>query len=182
MARSKTSSFWLTESVTIGAGSITNTGTIDLGAYVDVGDQQALSVESVDVIWQSQDTVTGTYSSYFEGSITADAAFDMQLSDLNPGGVIVRADDSNLVASAAMNVDDANNVLSFGPDLYPDNFGKLDESRFVVNDQLYVVATSTNAIAPNRALVCTVRIKARIVKLGTKDWMAIAISSVASDN
>ena len=53
MAKSKTASFWLTESVTIGATESSATGTIDLGAYVDVGDQQALAVEEVDVIWQT---------------------------------------------------------------------------------------------------------------------------------
>jgi len=87
-----------------------------------------------------------------------------------------------LVGSASMNVDDTNNVLSFGPDLYPDTFGKLDESRMIVNDQLYVVSHSTVAIAANRELLATVRIKARIVKLSTKDWMSIAIQSTAADN
>jgi len=184
MATSKTASFWLTETVVLAATEIGGTGTIDLGAYISVADGLAISVEEVDVIWQTLDHSVSPerYSSYFEGTVGADAAFDLQLSDLNPGGVIVRADDNNLVASAALNVDDANNVLSFGPDLYPDTYGKLDESRFVVNDQMYVVATSTQAIAANRSLACTVRIKARIVKLSTKDWMAIAIQSTAADN
>ncbi len=182
MATSKTSSFWLTESVAIAPLGTTATGTIDLGAYVDVGDQQALSIEQVDVIWQTEDTTANTYSSWFGGSIVGNAAFDCQLSDVNPGGVILRADDQNLVASGALNVDDANNVLSFGPDLYPDNFGKLDESRMIVNDQLYVVTNSSVALVANRALIATVRIKCRIVKLGAKDWMAIAIQSTAADN
>jgi len=182
MARSKTSSFWLTEAVTITAAGTTGTGTIDLGAYVDVGDQQALSIESVDVIWQTHVPSLGVYHSYFAGTVAGDAAFDMQLSDLNPGGVIQRADDHSLVASGSMNIDDTNNVLSFGPDLYPDNFGKLDESRMVVNDQLYIVSHSTQPIAADRALIAVVRIKCRIVKLGTKDWMAIAIQSTAADN
>jgi len=34
----------------------------------------------------------------------------------------------------------------------------------------------------NHTLQTTVRIRARIVKLSTKDWMAIAIQSTASDN
>jgi len=182
MARSKTGSFWLTEALSIGATGTSATGTIDLGAYVDVGDQQALSIESVDVIWQTYVPSLDVYHGYFAGTVAADAAFDIQLSDLNPGGVIKRADDHALVASASMNIDDSNNVLSFGPDLYPDNFGKLDESRMVVNDSLYVVSHSTQAIAADRALIAVVRIKCRIVKLGTKDWMAIAIQSTAADN
>jgi len=181
MATSKTASFWLTENVQIVAAAQSATGTIDLGAYVSVGDQQALSVEQVDVIWQSEDA-NEILTSYFAGTVGADAAFDVQLSDLNPGGVIVRADDNNLVASASMNIDDTNNVVTFGPDLYPDTFGKLDESRFIVNDQMYVVATSNVVIAANRTLHATVRIKCRIVKLSSKDWMAIAIQSTASDN
>ena len=182
MARSKTGSFWLTESISIAAGATAGSGTIDLGAYVDVGDQQALSIESVDVIWQSHNTAADVYNSLFTPIVGGDAAFDLQLSDLNPGAVIIRADDHSLVASASMQVDDTNNVLSFGPDLYPDNFGKLDESRMVVNDQLYVVARSSLAIEANYALVATVRVKARIVKLGMKDWMAIAISGVGQDS
>jgi len=182
MAKSKTGSFWLTETVTIGTGDTTGTGTIDLGAYVDVGDQQALSIESVDVIWQAHNTAADVYHSWFGPVVGGNAAFDVQLTELNPGSVIITADDNSLVASAAMSIDDTNNVLSFGPDLYPDNFGKLDESRMVVNDSLYVVIRSTDAIEANYALLATVRIKARIVKLSTKDWMAIAIQSTASDN
>jgi len=182
MATSKTASFWLTEAVIIGATESTASGTIDLGAYVDVGDQQALAIEDVDFIWQAHGTVADQYDSYFDGSVGGDAAFDVQLSDLNPGGVIVRADDNNLIASAALLIADGENVVSMGPDLYPDTFGKLDESRMVVNDQLYVVSTSTQAMVAAQELVCTARIKCRIVKLSTKDWMAIAIQSTASDN
>ena len=182
MASSKTSSFWLTEAVSIAALGQTASGTLDLGAYVDVGDQQALSIEEVDIIWQAHSITADTYHSHFQGLIVGNAAFDVQLSDLNPGGVIIRADDQNLIGSGAMNIDDTNNVLSFGPDLYPDNFGKLDESRMVVNDQLYVVAHSTAPMVADRELVAVVRVKCRIVKLGTKDWMAIAIQSTAADN
>ena len=54
MATSKTSSFWLTEVVSLPLTAVTGDraeGTIDLGAYVDVGDQQALAIEQVDIIW-----------------------------------------------------------------------------------------------------------------------------------
>jgi len=141
-----------------------------------------VAIEEVEVIWQIYNDSADVYNSTFFNAWAADNALDIQLSDLNPGEKILRADDNNLIASASMQFDDSNNVLSFGPDLYPDTFGKLDESRMVVNDQLYVVAKT--AVTPTGVynLVATVRIKARIVKLGTKDWMAIAIQSTASDN
>ncbi len=182
MATSKTGSFWLTESLTIGPTAHTASGTIDLGSYVDVGDQQALSIEQVDFIFQGSTPSSNSYYGYFPGLVAGNAGFDCQLSDLNPGGVILRADDQNLIASGNLQLDDANNVLSTGPDFYPDTFGKLDQSRIVVNDQIYVVAKSSEVMVADRALVCTVRIKARIVKLSTKDWMAIAIQSTAADN
>jgi len=180
MATSKTGSFWLTESVTMAATLQIATGTIDLGSLVDVGDQQGVSVEQIDVIWQEYNGTT--YNGMVGNAVAANAVFDVQLSDLNPGGVIVRADDHSLVGSASLTLDDTNNITSLGPDIYPDTYGKLDESRIVVNDQLYIVSSSTAAIAATRNLVATVRIKARIVKLSTKDWMAIAIQSVAADN
>lgn len=182
MATSKTGSFWLTETVTIAAGATSGAGTIDLGAYVDVGDQQALSIEAVDVIWQIHNTTADVYNSYFVPAWAADNTLDCQLSDLNPGGDILRADDNNLIASAALQFDDTNNIMSFGPDLYPDTFGKLDESRMIVNDQLYVVSKSAVGPAVGYAILATVRIKARIVKLSTKNWMSIAIQSTASDS
>jgi len=114
--------------------------------------------------------------------MAADTVFDMQLSDLNPGAAIVPADDNNLVAAGTLYIDDSATLASLGPDLYPDNFGKLDESRMIVNDQLYFVIDASQAATANDQWACTVRIRCRIVKLATKDWMAIAIQSTASDN
>jgi len=166
----------------IDAGDTSGTGTIDLGAYVDVGAQRGISIEQVDFIWQIYNDSADVYNSVFFNAWAADNSLDVQLSDLNPGDKILRADDNNLIASASMQFDDSNNVLSFGPDLYPDFFGTLDESRIVVNDQLYFVSKTAVTPAGVYNLSCTVRIKCRIVKLSTKDWMAIAIQSTASDN
>lgn len=181
MARSKTGSFWLTENITLAAldasGSRTQ-GTIDLGAYVDVGDQQALAIESVDFIWQA----SGDFGASYTAMLNGNGSLGAQLSDLNPGTVYNRADDHSLVASGNLNIDQANNIGTHAADFYPDNFGKLDESRMVVNDQLYLVAGNDNAAIGAQTVYLTVRIKCRIVKLGTKDWMAIAIQSTAADN
>ena len=61
MAKSKTGSFWLTETIQQDINHAADTplvATIDLGAYVDVGDQQAIAVEQVDFIWQREDNAT----------------------------------------------------------------------------------------------------------------------------
>jgi len=183
MATSKTSSFWLTENVHLDPGAANGTraqGTIDLGSYVDVGDQQALAIEEVDFIWQRDDDYGSNCSEFLAGV----GALTSQLTDLNPGGVFVRADDNNLIASGALNVETSGlgNAVGHSSDFYPDNFGKLDESRIVVNDQLYFVVGNDGQAIGTGAMYGTVRIKARIVKLSTKDWMAIAIQSTASDN
>jgi len=182
MATSKTSSFWLTDVVTLPinnqSGDVQQ-ATIDLGAYVDVGDQQALSVESVDWIFQR-----GTaYASDFTNMLLGNGAIECQLADLNPGANMLRADDNTLVGSATLNIDQSNNVGTFAADMYPDIYGKLDQARTVVNDQLYVNVSNFAAhVGATHAVYVTVRIKCRIVKLSTKDWMAIAIQSTAADN
>jgi len=183
MAKSKTGTFTLTERINTGtATSGLFSGTIDLGAYVDVGDQQAVAIESVDFVVQAYETDNDVWSGDIGAHTAADITFDFQLSDLNPGGAILPADVQSLIAAGTLNYDDGNNVSSLGPDLYPDNFGKLDESRMVVNDSLYLVGDASQAPTANDQWAVTCRIRCRIVKLSTKDWMAITIQSTASDN
>lgn len=182
MTKAKTGSFYLTETVTIPATSAGNTrvqGTIDLGAYVNVPTGQAIAVESVDFIWQ----VTADYGQNLNGFLSGNGAVSAQLSDLNPGTAFIRADDQSLIASGALNIDDTNNIGSHTADLYPDNHGPaaLSEAFLVVNDQMYLVAGNDAATTVGE-LYLTARIKCRVVKLSTKDWMAIAIQSTASDN
>jgi hypothetical protein len=182
MARSKTGSFWLTEELSLAAANTIFQGTIDLGAYVDVGDQQAISIEQVDFITQGYDTTDNHYNNTLPGTVTANTAVSFQLSDLNPGTNFLAADDNSLIASGTLMWDDTNFIESSAADFFPDIFGKLDESRMVVNDSLYLVSTANTTYAANHELRICARIKCRIVKLSTKDWMAIAIQSTASDN
>ena len=183
MAKSKTASFWLTENFDLTTLDTLVQSTIDLGAYVDVGDQQAIAIEQVDWIVQSHNKAANTYNSSLGGISAGNWTIGFQLTDLNPGTAMVRADDNSLIGSGTLCFDDVNTISSLGPDLFPDTFGKLDESRMVVNDSLYVVGLMSLAgPVADRAASVTVRIKARIVKLSTKDWMAIAIQSTASDN
>jgi hypothetical protein len=184
MAKAKTGSFYLTETITLPAGSAANTrvqGDIDLGAYVNVPTGQAVAVESVDFIYQSSSSYSGDVTSMLQGN----GALTVQLSDLNPGTAMIRADDQSLIASGSLNIDQANNIASHVSDLYPDNFGPsaLAEAFMVVNDTLYLVAGNDQAATnATTEVFVTARIKCRVVKLSQKDWMAIAIQSTASDN
>ena len=185
MATAKTGSFYLTETVNLpnaaAAGTRTQ-GTIDLGAYVNVPTGQAVAIESVDFIVQHGGDAHGQE---FQTMLSANGSLSFQLADLNPGTQLVRADDQSLVASGALNIDVANNIGSETADFYPDNFGpaSLSEAFMVVNDSLFLVIGVNGAIiAPAEGIDITVRIRCRVVKLSTKDWMAIAIQSTASDN
>jgi len=183
MATAKTGSFYLTETVTL-ASTVTNgqrvQGSIDLGAYVNVATGQAIAVESVDFVFQA-----GTdYGQAGDDFLDANGSISVQLSDLNPGTALIRADDQSLIASGSMNIDNTNNIVSHASDLYPDNFGptSLSEAFLVVNDTLYLVAGPDSAGIGSVDVYVTARIKCRVAKLSTKDWMAIAIQSTASDN
>lgn len=183
MATAKTGSFYLTETVTIGSTSADGTvvqGVIDLGAYVNVATGQAVAVESVDFVYQ----VGSNFSSDVARMLASNGSVQAQLSDLNPGSQMLRADNHSLIASGGLNIDVANNLATHTTDIYPDNFGPaaLSEAFMVVNDSLYLTAGNFGAAVSTSAIEVTARIKCRIAKLSSKDWMAIAIQSTASDN
>lgn len=183
MATPKTGSFYLTETINITNGSASGTrvqGEIDLGAYVNVPTGQAVAIDQVDFIHQ----VGADYGQDGASMLQGNGAISCQVTDLNPGTAFVRADDQSLVASSGLNIDQTNNVLSHNADIYPDSYGPagLSDSFLVVNDSLYVVAGNDAALSAAADLWVTARIRCRVVKLSTKDWMAIAIQSTASDN
>jgi len=183
MAKAKTGSFYLTETVTLPAAAVNGTrvtGTLDLGAYVNVPTGQAIAIESVDFIWQRDGDFGQDVNSFLAGNGT----LSQQLTDLNAGTAFVRADNQSLISSGALNIDDANNISSQFSDLYPDNFGPaaLSEAFMVVNDTLYLTVGNDGVAVGTGNMFCTVRIRCRVVKLSSEDWMAIAIQSTASDN
>lgn len=182
MATSKTSSFWLTETITFTAAGV-STASIDLGAYVDVGDQQAIGVEQVDFIFQRYDTASEVYDSALGAAFATDGTLSIQVTDLNRGGSIVRADDRSLVGSGALMYDTAN-IASRDTDMFPDNYGPAaaQGTKIVVNDNMYITGDMNGTLNANNNVVVTARIKAKIIKLSKNDWMSIAIQSTAADN
>ena len=183
MAKATTGSFYLTESVAMAAGQASGTtsqGTLDLGAYVNVPTGQAIAIESVDFIVQRD----APYGQDFESMLAGNGAISFQLTDLNPGTALLRADNQSLVASGALNIDQTNNIGSETADFYPDNFGPaaLSEAFMVVNDTLYLTAMPSGTSVGTDNLFVTARVRCRVVKLAQQDWMAIAIQSTAADN
>jgi len=184
MARSKTSSFWLTSTINIQAIDTFTNGTIDVAAYVDVGDSQGLFIEEVSFIIQSLDTATNSYTGNLQTALVGDATIDMQLSDQPfPAGTMLRAGSVSLVASGTYNFDDGNNVSSLGTDLYPDVFGTLDQAFVVINDQIYFQGLlGISAPIATRNIAITARLKCRVATLSKRDWMAKAITQTGADN
>lgn len=182
MTVSKTSSFYLTERITIASGSTagsTAQGTIDIGGLVNIASSEALAIEQVDFIFQAGPTL----GSPPQDVAASDYTLTAQATDQNPSSALLFADDNNLIASAALNVDQSANLTSHSQDFFPDNFGKLSEAFFAVNDTLYLVAMiNGNGAATTADVQVTVRIKARIAKLTKQDWMALAITSTANSD
>lgn len=180
MAVAKSSSFFLTERLQLSASGTIYQGTLDLGAYVDAGDSQGLAIESVDFIWQGSDANGNAVP--FGQSLAGNSQGEVQLLSNDTNTAFVFANDHRLIASGQLYYDNANEQLSTESDQYPDNFGKGDMAYYVVNDQLFLVAENTGTLTTNHTLMVTVRIRARIVKIQQKDWMAIALQSTAQDN
>jgi hypothetical protein len=180
MATAITGSFYLTQTVTLPTGTASGTrvtDTVDLSAYVNVPTGQAIAIESVDFIHQAG----SDFGTDVRAMVTTNGSLSTQLVDLNPAGLLVRGDNHSLVASSGLSIDQVNNLATHTSDLYPDNFGPAahSESFMVVNDTLYLTAGPDNANVGTVDVFVTARIRCRVVKLSTKDWMAIAIQATA---
>ena len=178
MASAITGSFYLTETVSVPAATasgVATQNTVDLSAYVNVPTGQAIAVTSVDFIYQRSSPFGQDANSFVAGS----GAISVQLTDLNQGVNLVRADNQSLIASGNLNIDQPNNIATQDVDLYPDNFGKLSDAFMVVNDTLFLTAMPSGTAIGGNQVEVTARIRCEVVKLSTKDWMAIAIQSTA---
>jgi hypothetical protein len=179
MAKAMTGSFTISHTLTQDALGFL-TGAIPIGSLIDVGDAQALEIESVDYIWQNYDKANDKYEPVHDsGPFSTDAAWGAQLMDRNAQTWLV-ASDNNLISSSAVYFDLAGGV-SVGSDFFPDDFQK-NAGRFVVNDELYLVGNvAVGTFATNMQLKCTVRVRAKVVKLSTRDWMAISLETVQNE-
>ena len=179
MAKAITGTFTITQSVQLSATGYTTVVT-PIGSLIDVGDAQALEIESVDYVSSNYVTASDTYEPiHVSGPFTADAAWGMQLLDRNSATWLDPAD-NNVISSFAVSWDSAGN-MSVNADFFPDDFQKTN-GRFVVNDELYLVsALPLGAFAAGNDRSISIRIRAKVVKLSTRDWMAISLETVQNE-
>lgn len=178
MATALTGSFYLTQTVTMPAATASGVVTqaeVDLSAYVNVPTGQAVAITSVDFVYQK----SSPFGQAADTMVAGNGAISVQLTDLNQGANMVRADNQSLIASGCLNIDKVNNVATKDVDLYPDNFGKLSEAFMVVNDSLFLTAMPGGTTIGLLDVNVTARIRCEVVKLSQKDWMAIAIQATA---
>lgn len=165
MAKAKTSTFFIRRSISA-ATTAAQTLTIDTSAYVDPADRQGIMIEEVDFIFY-QSSTKRPYNA--TGKQVAVQLLSGAYSDL--------ADYANedLIASGGL-VFDSQGGQNNASDLYPDALAT-PGGRIVVDDQMTLVSSVNTATAN---LQCAVLIKAKVVTLSNKDYMALALQTVAN--
>ena len=170
MARAKTQPFIVTEVIPVSSTTATQSGLLDLSAYVDAGDSQGVEVMQVDYIWFTQNDNMPAFHS-------ADFRAVAQLKD-NTNGNLISYDNIHLVSSGSLYYD-SQNVVSNASDVYPDIlYISKEGGRVTVNDSMEVCVRSSVSVAN---LACAVRIQMRVISLNKRDYMTLALQTV-SDN
>ena len=178
MAKALTGTFTITARLSTAAQGY-ETSTIPIGSLIDVGDAQALEIEAVDYIYQAYHTTNDVFEVIHPGMpFGGDASFGAQLMDRN-AQTMLPANDNNLISSSAVQYDYAN-LATAATDFFPDDFQKTN-GRFVVNDEIYLTSFVSGVTQANTELSVTVRIRAKVVKLSTRDWMAISLETVQNE-
>lgn len=166
MSKAKTKEFVVAREIDVNSVSGA-TELVDLSAYVDPGDNQGVEILAVDFLWYDKTTYlpmdTGTN---FEAAV--------QLKD-NTEGALITPESIHLIASGGYS-NSAANVYRTDSDIFPDTLP--GSGRVVVNDNLEICADNSQNISN---FACCVRITMRVVKLTKRDWMQIALQTVADN-
>jgi len=169
MAKAKTGLFYITAPMTMSSTTAVQTTTLDLGAYCDPADKQGVMITAVDFIYQSS-------SDFTPPAFAADTRVKVEVHDAVIGA-LCGANNYHLVASSGLTTS-AQKQASMVSDLWPDRFGiGKNEGRIVVNDELEIVGKSSASLA---SLECVVRLTVKVVTLTNKDFMSLALQTVAN--
>lgn len=166
MANSKSKEFTVAQ--TVGITNSPTTALISLSPYVDPGDNQGIEILSVDYIFHNTDTLL-PYES------TTQFAAAVQLKD-NVEGNLIDYENIHLVSSAGYFNDDEARMFGGEGDVFPDTLP--GSGRSVVNDDLEIVSLCSDSVSD---FGCTVRVTMRIIKLTKRNWMQIALQTVADN-
>ena len=165
MAKAKTGSFYIRRKVAVDT-STPDVVTIDTSAYVDPADRQGVMIESVDFVFFNDSTNLPLVPG-------ASEAVAVQL--LTGAYTTLQSlEEEDIIASGSTSYDGSSGA--YHHDLFPDILGTKD-GRICVDDQLSLIGLSNTAFA-NAA--CAVIIKAKVVTLTNKDYMALAMQTVAN--
>ena len=171
MARAKTAPFIVTETLVADNTVNTQSGVLDLSAYVDPGDSQGVEIMSVDYIWFDSDT--------FMPIQNANTPFQAlaQLKD-NTNGGIISPDNLHLISSGSLYYDSSRGTSNAG-DVFSDVlYLSKDGGRVTVNDSLEMVIRTSASV---QNVGCVARVQMRVISLTKRDYMTLALQTV-SDN
>ena len=165
MAKAKTGSFYIRRKVNVDA-TTADVVTIDTSAYVDPADRQGVMIESVDFVF---------YNSSNNLPLTSAGTEAVGVQLLTGAYTTLQAlDEEDIIASGSATYDSAGG--SYHHDLFPDILGSKD-GRIVVDDQLSLIGKAATSFSN---ATCAVIIKAKVVTLTNKDYMALAMQTVAN--
>ena len=165
MAKAKTGSFYIRRKVDV-SSTTPDVVTIDTSAYVDPADRQGIMIESVDFVFYNNANNLPLLAAASEGA-------GVQLltgayTTLQP------LDEEDLIASGSVTFDNAGG--SYMHDIFPDVLGTND-GRICVDDNLSLIGAGVSAFGN---ATCAIVIKAKVVTLTNKDYMALAMQTVAN--
>lgn len=167
MASAKTNTFYIREVFDIDATP--GTTTMDLSLYVDPVNRQGLLVRECDFIFHDKTT-------QLPANFTGECQAAVQLHDSILGGM-ASLDSPHQVASGSI-TGYSTTASTVGEDFFPDRLGMTKgDGRIVVNDTLEI-ATDANGTVPGDFAVCVV-LECQVVRLTEKDYIALALQSVA---
>ena len=170
MARAKTAPFYITAEVTLTTDNVPVQAVIPLGSYIDVASKQAVAILEIDY---------GTVlASTFSSNLGGDCIVDYQTTDINHAA-LVSPSDVSVISRGTLLYENASPIQATNMNhLYPDSYGSLEEARMVVNDDMFFLAQTTNTAGGNQ--ISSIRVKAVVISLSEKDFMSLALTSVAS--
>lgn len=169
MSKARSAPFTIATTLDMNATTNAVTNAVDLSAYVDPADRQGVEILAVDFIFHNSSTKLPIVSA-------SDFQVMCQTKD-NSAGDLLDFDNLHLVASAGF-VNDGSAGQYMAADIYPDVLMRGKGGRIVVNDSLEVVG---KASASTANLAVTARITMQVVTLTNKDYMALALTTVADN-